>query len=129
MTGGETLQSVCLLCPQQPKIVSINFTNPASDQLPQMLALNCTFNVTVVLCAGMELQEPKTKELECCFLLRFLRQSRFLPLVNGCPHVLGYDPLPLSSKPARCNLSGLLLLNLFCLNTARNISPLRISHL
>lgn len=72
MTGGETLQSVCLLCPQQLKIVSINFTNPVSDQLPQMLALNCTFNVTVVLCAGMELQEPKNKEVECCFLLRFL---------------------------------------------------------
>lgn len=100
MKGGETLQSVCLLCPEQPKIFSINFTNPVSDQLPQMLALNCTSNGTVVLCATMELQEPKIKELECYFLLRFLGQSCFLPLVNGCPHVLGYDPLPLSSKPA-----------------------------
>lgn len=67
MKGSETLQSVSLLCPKQLKIFSINFTNPVSDQLPQMLALNCTFNMTVVLCAGMELQEPKVKELRVLF--------------------------------------------------------------
>lgn len=38
MKGGETLQNICLLCPKQLKIFRINFTNPVSDQLPQMWA-------------------------------------------------------------------------------------------
>lgn len=37
-------------------------------------------------------RSQRSRSQECCFLLRFLGENRFLPLVNGCPHLLGYDP-------------------------------------